>query len=346
MADANAIDWGPDGPTLPQFGRRPRLFQITSGSNPYAAFEVWLNEADGATADNGEWPATVANKSLWEVAGRTDIAAGTIVEATPNPFGEGFYFSSPSAVFIPHPLGMPCIVETRDAYGVLTAITLKQVWVIDALGTTECRTSVACTSSACPVAYYCVDGVITTVAAGSAVPAGTVVSGPWATLVEAEHGCPLADVTLAGCCATDVTLPGEVWVNIGDVTGWLVGQLPNSVRVVIDPGTLTGYADLTFATPLGACTYFRATISAACDAGLDRWGVNVQISADIDCSCVSDPGTGSAPWTIYGGGSGGVGFSQKFACSNSWPLAAPEACGTASLTCTAGAATFKVTVSR
>jgi hypothetical protein len=248
--------------------------------------------------------------------------------------------------FHPYPLGIPCIVETRDAYGVLTAITLKQAWVIDALGTTECRTSAICTGATCPVVYYCVDGVITTVAAGSAVPAGTVVSGPWATLVEAEHGCPLADVTLAGCCATDVTLPGEVWVNIGDVTGWLVGQLPNSVRVVIDPGTLTGYADLTFATPLGACTYFRATISAACDAGLDRWGVNVQISADIDCSCVSAPGTGSAPWTIYGGGSGGVGFSQKFACSNSWPLAAPEACGTASLTCTAGAATFKVTVSR
>lgn len=97
MADANAIDFDSIGATIPQFGRRDRLFKITGGTNPYSATEVWLKESTGVTADNAGWPATVANKSLWEVNGVTTVAVNVVVIGFPNPFGGGFIFDSDPA---------------------------------------------------------------------------------------------------------------------------------------------------------------------------------------------------------------------------------------------------------
>lgn len=78
--------------------RRPvRLFKISSGSNPYAADEVWLNESSGATATTGLYAVTTGQKQLWEVNGNTGVPANTIVEGVPNPAGNGFWFSYQAA---------------------------------------------------------------------------------------------------------------------------------------------------------------------------------------------------------------------------------------------------------
>lgn len=69
----------------------PRLFKITSGSNPYAADEQSLDEATGTYTATG-YSVTVAGKAMWEVNSVTTVAAGTIVEAFPNEYG--FYFDS------------------------------------------------------------------------------------------------------------------------------------------------------------------------------------------------------------------------------------------------------------
>ena len=200
-------------------------------------------------------------------------------------------------------------------------------------------------ASCCNNVFYCVAGNIVSQPPGPA-PVGFS-AGPWATLAEARIGCPVPDVSLSGCCATTVKLPGEIWVNFTDVTGWLIGIFPNSVKVIINPGSLNGTTNINFSPPVGACVSFQVSIVAACDTGLDRWGVNVQIATAIGCGCGgSSSGTGSSPWAFYGAGTGAVAWYQKFPCSNSWPLSAPEVAGTGSLVCTAGAASFKVTISR
>lgn len=73
--------------------RRPRLFKITAGSNPYTASEVVLLETDGSKSNTGIYDVTAAQKVLWEVNGNTSVPVNTIVEATPNAAGLGFYFN-------------------------------------------------------------------------------------------------------------------------------------------------------------------------------------------------------------------------------------------------------------
>lgn len=131
------------GLTLDDNTRRPRLFKITSGSNPYAASEVTLTEVDGTKAVDG-YVVSAANKLLWEVNGVTTVAVNTIVTATPNPYGVGFYFAAGSAAK-PYVLpGSFCfdLVKTRDANGVLldVNITISQT-IVHPDGSTTCESA-------------------------------------------------------------------------------------------------------------------------------------------------------------------------------------------------------------
>jgi hypothetical protein len=76
--------------------RSPRLFKIVSGSNPYTATEVVLDESDGVSDPTGIYDVEAIRKELWEVNGITSVLANTIVAATPNPAGLGFYFTAPA----------------------------------------------------------------------------------------------------------------------------------------------------------------------------------------------------------------------------------------------------------
>jgi hypothetical protein len=88
---------GTGGVTIDDNSRGKRLFRITSGSNPYTAAEVVLDESDGSRDVTGVYDVTAAQKVLWEVNGNTSVPANTVVEATPNPSGLGFYFTGPAA---------------------------------------------------------------------------------------------------------------------------------------------------------------------------------------------------------------------------------------------------------
>jgi len=84
------------GVTLEDDRRKGRLFKITSGTNPYAAQEVVLSEVDGSYTD-GAYTLSASTKGLWEINGTTTVAANTVVEGWPNPFGTGFYFDADPA---------------------------------------------------------------------------------------------------------------------------------------------------------------------------------------------------------------------------------------------------------
>jgi hypothetical protein len=86
-------DLGAGGLALNDNTRKPRLFKIVSGSNPYTANEVILQESDGTKVTTGVYDVTAAQKLLWEVNGNTAVPVNTVVEATPNPAGLGFYFT-------------------------------------------------------------------------------------------------------------------------------------------------------------------------------------------------------------------------------------------------------------
>jgi hypothetical protein len=82
--------------------------------------------------------------------------------------------------------------------------------------------------------YYCVDGVIVSQSPGAA-PAGTVVSGPWATEAEALVECPLPDIEYAACYDCPPTsIPQRLYLNLSAKTGWAT-CLPNSIPIDYHP---------------------------------------------------------------------------------------------------------------
>lgn len=76
--------------------RAARLFKIVSGTNPYTASEVYLDESDGSRVPTGVYDVTAAMKLLHEVNGVDSVKADVVVEATPNQFGTGFTFTAPA----------------------------------------------------------------------------------------------------------------------------------------------------------------------------------------------------------------------------------------------------------
>lgn len=82
------------GLSVDDYGRLPRLFKITGGSNPYAAQEVYLRESDGAREDYPGYVLSTDMALLWEINGDAAVAADAIVAAFPNAAGNGFWFTT------------------------------------------------------------------------------------------------------------------------------------------------------------------------------------------------------------------------------------------------------------
>jgi hypothetical protein len=82
---------GPTGLSILDNSRRIRWFRIISGSNPYAAQEIYLPEDTGTTADHdGGYTIAASESVLWALDGSTTWAAADIVVGFPNPHGLGF----------------------------------------------------------------------------------------------------------------------------------------------------------------------------------------------------------------------------------------------------------------
>jgi hypothetical protein len=80
------------GVTLNDERPRHKLFKITSGTNPYAALEVFLDDSDGTTDDAARLEFAAATKMLWELRGNASVPANTYVVAHPNPDSDGWVF--------------------------------------------------------------------------------------------------------------------------------------------------------------------------------------------------------------------------------------------------------------
>lgn len=84
----------PSGPTFEDTRRKHRIFRITSGTNPYAAQEIHVNDGTGAVSDIEAWDFTTSQKMLWELNGNANVPADTRVVAWPNPHGQGWVFDN------------------------------------------------------------------------------------------------------------------------------------------------------------------------------------------------------------------------------------------------------------
>lgn len=137
------VEFGEGGLSILDNSRRPRLFRIDSGSNPYSATEVYLKEVDGTTGETGVYVVTAAQKRLYETNGNSSVKPDTIVEATPNQFGVGFYFTVSGNPIDEkrYPLNPLCAV--RGPSGCI--VGYSQIWVDPVTGEAECETTGDCT---------------------------------------------------------------------------------------------------------------------------------------------------------------------------------------------------------
>lgn len=192
------VDGG--GLTASLVARPPRLFKIISGSNPYAATPIYLYEIDGTTPDEDTRNITAANKLLWEVNGHTKVPADTVVEATPNPFGTGWHFWYPTLPPYRRPVNF-CVIKSGS-----NVTDIKVTWQ-EVDGSQTCETVSTCTGdggTGCNAMWWCIDGVATSVATGSAPPAGTIVLGPFHTEALAEEVCPDGGAPVDTLCCAEV----------------------------------------------------------------------------------------------------------------------------------------------
>lgn len=88
----------PAGIVFEDTRRGLKLFRITSGTNPYAAQEIYLNPDTGATADAPGYTLAATDDLLWELNGNANVPAGTKVLAKPNPLAHGFVFDASAGV--------------------------------------------------------------------------------------------------------------------------------------------------------------------------------------------------------------------------------------------------------
>ena len=226
-------------------------------------------------------------------------------------------------------------------------------------------------AACCPDVYYCVTGVGIVAQSPGPAPAGTT-GGPWATLAEAQRGCPPVDFTVGAtnagpCNPCPMTFPGAIWFNFGSKTGW-VTALPNSVQMTLAPdafgaafGRVVGEVLVPLpphcppGAPTGgtACDTLKITFASGCPvdfAGQWRFSIGVSLQGgSAGCNYVVVSQTEDGPsWTVAG--SHPDGWYRRFVCPTpSWPLASVESLGTFTLRCTSDpgvTASFCLTVSR
>ena len=227
------VEFGPNGISVADNTRTPRLFKIVSGTNPYTAEEVQLVEADGSRALTGVYDVTAAMKLLHEVNGVTTVQPDTVVEATPNPAGTGFYFSVPAggACGLPFAfkvqVGTSVAKSTVSGTSVVTEVYARYRTVtVDENGcvsisapTCETAATAACSTSD-TINYYCIDGGCWAYYDGL-VP-GAYDAGPFATpeLCDADCPFPPAGEGEFGCCTGEsaATLTATISGGHGTMT--------------------------------------------------------------------------------------------------------------------------------
>lgn len=193
------------GATVADNRRIHRLYKIVSGSNPYAATQVHVDESDGSRDTSGSYDVTAAQKLLYEVNGVTTVAPDTIVEATPNPAGVGFYFTAPA--------GSSCS-PLPQMYKRVVGVDFAgekyryRVVSVDANGCETVSGPYCADGETCSededLVYYCIDGVCWAVYDGVVPP--TYDAGPFASPELCSAGCPPepGGTMVGGCCVGDV----------------------------------------------------------------------------------------------------------------------------------------------
>lgn len=181
--------------------------------------------------------------------------------------------------------------------------------------------------SCCPNVYFCVGGVIVSQSPGPA-PSGFT-GGPWATEAEALVGCPVPAVTLM-CCTTGPTMPGAVWFNLSNATGFMAGRLPNSTKVTVvapspNPGQIA-YGSTSVVDSIGDVWNFRVFVYCNPATNPTGWQVLAEVLPGIGyytggSTIVSTP---VAPWVTAATGGADVTEKRDFTCAASWALSAPE----------------------
>ncbi len=185
MISSDDIILGLDGGglTASLVGRRPQLFRIVSGSNPYTGTPVYLLETDGTRPDEGTEDVTAAQKYLHEVNGNAAVKPGRIVIGFPNPFGVGYFFDAAGLVPTSR---VPVAFCVEKSGGNITDIRIT--WE-NADGATACETVPTCTGSPCGELWWCKTKGIISLPPGTEPDAENYYSGPYTTYAEAEASC-------------------------------------------------------------------------------------------------------------------------------------------------------------
>lgn len=163
--------------------RKPTLFRIVSGSNPYEADEYYLDETDGSRSATGGNELTAAHKMLYEVNGNAKVKPGRVVIGFPNPAGAGFFFDAdglaPTARI---PIDF-CVVKSGG-----NVTDIRVTW-LNADGTTECETVPECSGGGCDDLWWCTTAGVVSLPAGTEPDAGDYYSGPYTSYADALAAC-------------------------------------------------------------------------------------------------------------------------------------------------------------
>jgi hypothetical protein len=206
------VEFSGSGFALSDNSRPLRLFKIVSGTNPYTATPVHLKESDGSRPNDGTSNITAAQKVLHEVNAVSTVKADTIVEATPNEYGTGWYFTAPSGSGCGLPFVFKVQVGTtvaKSAGHVIDVYARYRTVTVDANGCVSisaptCET--AATESCSTVEdtnYYCISGVCWKYYDG--IVPGSYDAGPFSTpeLCDADCPFPPAGEGVLDCCPTE-----------------------------------------------------------------------------------------------------------------------------------------------
>ena len=192
------------GVSLDDNRRKGRLFKITSGTNPYAAQEVVLSEIDGSYTD-GAYTISASTKSLWEINGVASVAANTVVEGWPNPFGSGFYFdAAASALNSQNTDGTEIDATTTDLrFDKTTGLKVTQL-----AGVSTVTYTGACGGLVYRVLIDSYIATTTATVSGTVVVTGVTLTNRYRDVTISRTGCttlgtPYCEVSSGACSASE-----------------------------------------------------------------------------------------------------------------------------------------------